>query len=286
MDVTSPKASLHIFLSYAAEQGNLAEQIYQRLKNLGHRVFFDRTALSPGREYDAAILKEVRSSDLFVFLISPHSVREGAYALTELRYAQDTWKDPQGRVLPVMVVKTDFSLIPAYLTAITIFRPEGNIAAEVVAKVTDLASGWKPGDTLVDQLWRFQKITELNQRLTELDQRWAGQQRSYQVESNGRPTKPSDAQAIFSLVLGMFFGVLIFVGDDFFRTFYVISSLMCITGGVLAFARSDEYQAAEASYLLEREYLLGMIHDVRAGKVVRESLLPAADGGAPLFRNV
>jgi hypothetical protein len=48
MDVTSPKANLRIFLSYSSEQLNLAEQIYQRLKNLGHRVFFDRTTLNSG----------------------------------------------------------------------------------------------------------------------------------------------------------------------------------------------------------------------------------------------
>lgn len=284
MDVASRKASLRIFLSYASEQSNLAEQIYQRLKNLGHRVFFDRTSLSPGREYDSAILKEIRSSDIMVFRVSPDSIREGAYARTELRYAQDTWKNPEGRVLPVMAVKTDFSLVPPYLTAITIFRPEGNIPAEVVAKITDLASGRKPGDTPWDELRRAHKITELKQRLTELDQQWEGEQKRYQIEVNGKPTTPSKLHASFLLALGV--GVHIFMGDSFFRVFNVFFSLACFIMAALVFVRTGEYQTAKANYLSEREDLLGMINDVRNGKEVEDTLLPAAEAGARLFRDV
>jgi hypothetical protein len=265
MDIASRKASLRIFLSYASEQSNLAEQIYQRLKNLGHRVFFDRTSLLPGREYDSAILKEIRASDLMVFLVSPHSIRDGAYARTELRYAQDTWKNPEGRVLPVMAEKTDLNQVPAYLTAITIFRPEGNIPAEVVAKVTDLASGRKPGDTPWDELRRAQKISDLKQRLTELDQQWERQQKRYQLEINGRPTTPSKFHAISLLALGMCFGVFTFIGDSSSRTFDVFFTLGWFIAAALVYVRLGAYQAAEENYLSEREDLLDMIDDVRNG---------------------
>jgi hypothetical protein len=286
MDVTSPKASLRIFLSYSSEQLDLAEQIYQRLKNLGHRVFFDRTTLNPGREYDAAILKEIRSSDLMVFLISPHSIREGAYTRTELRYAQDVWRNPEGRVLPVLAVKTDFSLIPAYLTAITIFRPEGNIPAEVAAKVTDLASGWKPGDTLVDQLWRFQKLAELNQQLTVLDQQWEEDKRRYQIKVNDVPTVPSLVHVISLLIAGACSGVASFISDPFAVGVFRFASAACIIFAGFVYVGLKAYQAAEASYLAEREDVLGMINDVRTGKVTGDTLLPTSERASLLFRDV
>jgi hypothetical protein len=182
-----------------------------------------------------------------VFLISPHSIREGAYTRTELRYAQDVWRSPEGRVLPVLAVETDFSLIPAYLTAITIFRPEGNIPAEVVAKVTDLASGWKPGDTLVDQLWRFQKIAELNQQLTVLAQQWKDKQRRYQIKVNNIPTTPSIVHVISLLIAGVCPGVAVFISDRF---------------------------------------ALDMINDLRTGKATGDTLLLTSARGSLLFRDI
>jgi hypothetical protein len=167
--------SLSIFLSYASEQTRLAERIHLRLTGQGHRVFFDRTSLAPGREYDLAILREIRSSDLMVFLICPNSIVEGAYARTELRYAQDSWPAPEGRVLPVMAEATDFEMIPEYLKAVTILRPEGDVAAEVAAAVHDLVAGKKPGWTVDDQLSRMGDRAEelrVDLQLAELDRDW------------------------------------------------------------------------------------------------------------------
>ncbi len=115
-------AKLRIFLSYSSSQGSLSEQIYMTLVTSGHQVFFDRTNLPPGEEFDRAILNEIRSSDLFIFLISPESIRDGTYTRAEMRFARETWPDPTNRILPVMSVETDFATIPNYLKAVTILR--------------------------------------------------------------------------------------------------------------------------------------------------------------------
>ena len=73
--------------------------------------------------------------DLFVFLITPASVRQGAYTLTELRNARERWAHPREHVLPVQLEPT-LPEIPAYLRGVTIFEPEGNAAAEVAAHLT------------------------------------------------------------------------------------------------------------------------------------------------------
>ena len=65
--------------------------------------------------------------------ISPHAIEPGSYTLTELRMAQERWPHPGRRVLPVMLEPTEIERVPAYLRAVTIFQPAGNVAAELAA---------------------------------------------------------------------------------------------------------------------------------------------------------
>ena len=130
---------MRLFLSYASEDINLAEQLYLALTGAGHNVFFDRTDLTAGREYNYQIHQAIMNSDLFIFLISSSSVSESSYTLTELALAQSKWRHPSGFVLPVMARKTDYGAIPNYLKAITILEPHGNIAAEVTYEVVKIA---------------------------------------------------------------------------------------------------------------------------------------------------
>jgi tetratricopeptide (TPR) repeat protein len=122
---------MRIFLSYASEDKDSAEQIYLALIPSGHQVFFDRATLPPGGDFNSRIRQAVRKSDLLIFLISPHSVAQSSYALTELSFARDKWPHPLDSVLPVMLRETEFGSIPNYLKAITVLEPQGNVAAEV-----------------------------------------------------------------------------------------------------------------------------------------------------------
>jgi hypothetical protein len=173
---TSAKSrKLRIFLSYSSAQEIDAEEIEMALTTSGHDVFFDRTDLPAGKEYHQAIRLAIQTSDLFVFLISPEAVSKGRYTRTELRYARETWLNPDGRVLPVMVAETDFKEIPRYLRAVTIFYPEGNLAGELTAKINDLAAGIKPEDTIsgqVDSVTEEVKRIQLQQKLHEIELEW------------------------------------------------------------------------------------------------------------------
>ncbi len=126
---------MDVFLSYASEQRAVAGDIALALRGEGHSVFFDRSALPEGEAYNARIREAIDACDLFVFLVSPQAVSAGRYTLTELRFAETRWPSPAGRLLPVMVQPTDRAALPAYLRAVAILRPAGNIAAEVVAAV-------------------------------------------------------------------------------------------------------------------------------------------------------
>ncbi len=129
-----------IFLSYASDRRDIADQVNLALAGSGHKVFFDRDSLPAGDDYHVRIRKAVEHSDAFVFLISPKSVMPGSYALTELKYARQKWPDPRQRVLPVIIERTEYKQIPNYLKAVTVLEPEGNIPAEVAAELDRIHS--------------------------------------------------------------------------------------------------------------------------------------------------
>ena len=130
---------MRVFLSYASEDRNQAEAIYLSLRGQGHTVFFDRTDLPPGEEYDARIRRGIERSKLLVFLVSPYSLDAGSYTLTELDIAQKTWAHPTGRVLPVVLRQTPLDLIPPYLKSVTLLETEGNVVATVADAVHRIA---------------------------------------------------------------------------------------------------------------------------------------------------
>ena len=140
---------MQIFLSYAKEDKSAAESIAFSLRSRGHQVFLDRDDLPAGQGYDQQIEKAVKQSDLFLFLVSPDSIGEGRFTLTELLFARQKWPAPHNRVLPVMVRKCDISQIPTYLKAVTLLEPHGNITAETAAAVDLLAIGSQARETAI-----------------------------------------------------------------------------------------------------------------------------------------
>ena len=139
---------MFIVLSYASEQRDIAEQIKLALTASDHKVFFDRDSLPPGDDYHSRIRKAVQDSDAFIFLISPHSIAQGGYTLTELKYAREKWPEPKQKVLPVMIEKTDYSQIPPYLKAVKVLEPSGSAPAEVTAVIEE----WQGGSVIDDRL--------------------------------------------------------------------------------------------------------------------------------------
>src|SRR6266545_3838472 len=131
-----------IFLSYASEQSEAATHIELSLKGEGYSVFRDRTALPPGESFDARILTAIEESDLFIFLISRESVSPGRYTLTELKFAEQKWGHPAGHVLPVLVEQVPKEAIPAFLRAVTMLNPRGDLTAEVAAEVARMGAPW------------------------------------------------------------------------------------------------------------------------------------------------
>ena len=126
---------MKIFISYSSADRDLADRVRLALVAQKHKVFVDRHDLDPGQEYDARIAQAIEQADLFIFLLSPESLNEGRYTITELGIAQRKWTHPDPHVLPVMVRATPIEHIPPYLKAVTILNPAGDIPADVAEEV-------------------------------------------------------------------------------------------------------------------------------------------------------
>jgi hypothetical protein len=134
----------NIFLSYSSPQSEAAARIELCLEEEGHSVFRDRSDLPAGESFDARIRAAIEESDLLIFLISRESVSQGRYTLTELKFAEQKWKNPSGHVLPVLIDPVPMETIPEFLRAVTMLQPRGDVVAEVAAEVARMtAPPWR-----------------------------------------------------------------------------------------------------------------------------------------------
>lgn len=131
---------MKLFLSYDSEQFALAESLNERLQAAGHEVFFDRHDLLAGDPFDARIAAQLAASDAMVFLASTTSVAPGAYALSELKLAEQRWPRPAGRLIGVLLDGLAVGAVPAYLRSVSLLQPQGDVVAEVVHAVAALAA--------------------------------------------------------------------------------------------------------------------------------------------------
>jgi len=149
---------MRLYIAYSSQDTKIAEQVQLALLADNHTVFRDHTSLKPGDNFDSRFREAIHATDMMIFLISPSSVRHGCYALTELGYARERWPHPKDHLLPVMIAPVPPADLPAYLQAVTILEPQGNVAAEVAQAIrvrqhvsTQVADGVLP--SLKSTMW-------------------------------------------------------------------------------------------------------------------------------------
>lgn len=126
---------MNVFLSYAAEQRDLAERIALELRAQGQSVYFDKDDVREGELVHTAVRDQIERSDFFIFLMSPDSLRPGRYPLAELSLAKRKWKNPVNHVLPVLAAHIPSKDWPPYLRALSALRSHIDIGADPVADI-------------------------------------------------------------------------------------------------------------------------------------------------------
>jgi hypothetical protein len=105
---------VHIFVSYAREDAGRAVEFHDNLTEAGHDVWFDRD-LRGGDGWWEVILEQVRSSDLFISVLSPDSVKSRA-CRSELIYAESL----ERTIIPVKVREVDIEQAPDAIQSINV----------------------------------------------------------------------------------------------------------------------------------------------------------------------
>ena len=125
---------MSIFISYARKDRTAAETLRHDLERARSEVWLD-DELTGGQAWWETILGQIRSCELFVFALSPDSLRSKA-CQAELRYALDL-KRP---LLPVMVRAVSVQLAPAAIADTQIIDYTERTADSAVALVTAAAN--------------------------------------------------------------------------------------------------------------------------------------------------
>jgi hypothetical protein len=128
---------MRVFISYSRKDRIIAHRIRGSLAAAGYETFLDTRDLPPGEEFHSKIRDALGRSDYFIFLVSEHSTNAGSYAMTELSFAEATWPNPSGIVLPVLL--NESVRLPAYLSSIGAVVPQGAVEAEVLALIERLS---------------------------------------------------------------------------------------------------------------------------------------------------
>jgi hypothetical protein len=130
-----------IFISYASERAALAEDIAAALAVEGHRVFLDRLLLKAGEPYRGDLSDAIAAADLFVIVVSSEIFKPESYVLTELEAAKRELVTRGLRILPVVILPVDYKRVDPVLRRLTALYPEGDVAAEVAARVHEIVRG-------------------------------------------------------------------------------------------------------------------------------------------------
>ncbi len=84
-------ASLEVFISYSRTDSDLARKLNDGLQELGKTTWFDQESIATGMDFRKEIYRGIKSSDNFLFIISPKSVNS-PYCADEVEYAQKLGK--------------------------------------------------------------------------------------------------------------------------------------------------------------------------------------------------
>ena len=82
-----------VFLSYAKEDVEYAEKLYNALKSNGIITWFDRAHILPGQDWKYEIHKAIKNSAYFIALLSPNSISKKGFVQKELKMALDILKE-------------------------------------------------------------------------------------------------------------------------------------------------------------------------------------------------
>lgn len=107
-DITQLKETISVFISYAREDKEVAQKIYEDLKKNGAAPWIDLENLLPGQNWRIAISQAIKECDFFLAILSSKSVSKRGYVQKELKKALDILDEfPPSRIFIIPVRKDE-----------------------------------------------------------------------------------------------------------------------------------------------------------------------------------
>jgi formylglycine-generating enzyme required for sulfatase activity len=104
-----------VFLSYAREDREKVERLYQKLSGAGFKPWMDTKDILPGEIWKSSIQKAIRSSDFFLACLSANSVSKRGFLQREIKDALDVWQEMLGSDIYLIPVRLDDCDVPESL---------------------------------------------------------------------------------------------------------------------------------------------------------------------------
>jgi len=109
-----------IFISYAREDENIANRLYNDLKNLGLSPWIDTEKIQPGQKWRECITEAIMKSDFFLALLSSHSISKRGYVQNELKKAFEVCDGiPNSNIFIIPIRLTDCEIKDQRLKELT-----------------------------------------------------------------------------------------------------------------------------------------------------------------------
>ena len=109
---SNPAQSKTVFISYAREDTEVANRLYNDIKIAGLDPWLDTQSLLPGQNWRIAIKDAIKNSDYFIPLLSSNSVQKRGYVQAEFKYGIEVLKETPPDDIRVIPVRMDECEIP------------------------------------------------------------------------------------------------------------------------------------------------------------------------------
>lgn len=106
-----------VFISYAKEDHELAEKLFDYLLENGFNPWLDKRKLLPGQQWDFEIKKGLREANYVILLLSSNSVKKRGYVQREFKLALKYYEEKLEDDIYLIPIKLNKCEVPENLTS-------------------------------------------------------------------------------------------------------------------------------------------------------------------------
>jgi formylglycine-generating enzyme required for sulfatase activity len=120
--------ALRVFLCHASGDKPAVRELYQRLHTDGIDAWLDEEDLLPGQDWQRAIPKAVRDSDVVLVCLSRNSINKAGYVQKEIKFALDVADEQPEDTIFLIPLKLEECKVPERLSRwqwVNLFHPNG-----------------------------------------------------------------------------------------------------------------------------------------------------------------